>query len=190
MRISESQLRKIVRQEILESIETPEYTAKRGERQAILKKFKDDRDAIMQAPVKRGVGFTPGEKQKAWYHGEALQELGEELVNVIEPAYDEIKSEMDKNVEAQDRPALRGNFLRLRDLIYYNKLSRKTVTVQVNKLLFPSDEPLQAELTRSFKKILRTLESAETLLKRMKMTPAQQKAADATSTRMRMGWVE
>lgn len=192
MKITEGSLRRLVRQVITEQaegIQSPEYTQKREQRQALLAQFKTDRDAAMARPFVRGKGFTPAERKKAYEHGEMLQGLAEDLVNVIEPAYDEVKQRLDDAFRQKDLAAFEEGLEALRwDVIARHKISTKTQRAQGPRKLFRFDRELQRELASSLKKILDARDQAEKWLVNQKRTPAERERAAAASQRMRAAW--
>ena len=192
MKITEGSLRRLVRQVITEQaegIQSPEYTQKREQRQALLAQFKADRDAAMARPFVRGKGFTPAERKKAYEHGEMLQGLAEDLVNVIEPAYDEVKQQLDDAFRQKDLAAFEEGLEALRwDVIARHKISTKTQRAQGPRKLFRFDRELQRELASSLKKILDARDQAEKWLVNQKRTPAERERAAAASQRMRAAW--
>lgn len=191
MRITESQLRKVIKRLVNEQIDSPQspgYAEKRGLRQQLLAKFEADREAAKSAPVVRGQGMTPAEKAKAYTNGELLQKLGEDLVNNIEPAYDELKAQMDVAYRAKDVATFQSLMPQLTKLISQMDISTKTQRAQGASRLFDSDYPLQAELTKSFKKILNARDLGEKWLKDATRTPEERQRAMAASQRSKAAW--
>lgn len=192
MRITESQLRKVIKRLVNEQIDSPQspgYTEKRGLRQDLLAKFESDREAAKSAPVTRGEGMTPAEKLKAYSNGEVLQGLGEELVNTIEPAYDELKAQMDAAYREKDVEAFQALMPQLKNLIIKMDIARKSQRAQgASSYLFPSDRSLQVELIKSFRKMLNARDMGEKWLKDATRTPEERQRALAASQRAKSAW--
>lgn len=192
MRLTKIDLRRLIKQVIVEQVssaQASEYTQKREQRQALLAQFKADRDAAMARPFIRGKGFTPAERKKAYEHGEMLQGLAEDLVNVIEPAYDEVKQQLDDAFRQKDLAAFEEGLEALRwDVIARHKISTKSQRAQGPRKLFRFDRELQRELVSSLKKILDTRSQAEKWLVNQKRTPAERERAAAASQRMKAAW--
>lgn len=192
MRISESQLKNVVRRLVNEQIDSPQspgYAEKRGLRQDLLAKFEADREVAKSAPVTRGEGMTPSDKAKAYANGEKLQFLGEDLVGVIEPAYDDIKVQMDAAYKAKDIAGFQVHLQALKALIAKMDISSKAQKVQAaSSYLFPSDRFLQAELVKSFRKMLNARDMGEKWLTTASRTPAERDKALAASQRAKQAW--
>ena len=196
MRITESQIRKVIRNVLSEQADlaaigatgSPEYLAKAQARQELMSKFRADRKAAMDEPVTRGTGMTPAEKAKANANGESLQNLAEDLVTTIEPAYDEIKVQMDAAYKAKDVATFQALHKQLQSLIWKMDISKKAQRSQMRMNLFRSDYMMQNELIKSLKKILSVRDQAEAWLKKQSMSPEEIERSRQASERMKARW--
>jgi len=196
MRITESQIRKVIRNVLAEQADqvalgatsSPDYMAKAQARQELMSKFRADRKAAMNEPVTRGTGMTPAEKAKANANGENLQALAEDLVTTIEPAYDEIKIQMDAAYKAKDTATFQALHRQLQSLISKMDISRKAQKSQMRMNLFKSDYMMQNELIKSLKKILSVRDQAEAWLKKQSMSPEEIERSRQASERMKARW--
>lgn len=191
MRVTENQLRQLVRKEVLLEYGISGKGTDLPTARKVLKQYQEARDAHAAKLAAKGRGGKMFKKDQALYdNGQKMQALAERLVEEFIEPFNALKAQMDAAYGAKDAEKLRDLRQNLWGLMGRVNWDDSFRFFSQRLRIFKLDHGLWNEIAHIRKFAQDTYSNVGKIVKRLERTPEQNAAADRASRRMRAYWGE